>query len=375
MSETVYNGSKSLVGLGNIGIVTTTPDAYLTVGDGTVNAQAPLRVYHNYNNGPTVILQNQSTGTGAYTGLQIGEASNGNRGGLAVFGNNYTASAQYRTSGTYLYNNASGGGITIHAEAANSNVYIATAGSERMRITSAGNVGIGITNPSSQFIVQNNVNQAAALQVALWSNYAGTGALSAFYDPGNANNNTGYSVTAAIQYLSKNNTSGRSINAAGTVNASGADYAEYMTKSGDFTIQKGDLVGVNAQGLLTNVFVDSVSFVVKSTDPCMVGGDVWGSEEALGLTKPKESDPAFAQFSAKLEEARARVDRVAFAGQVPVNVLGATPGQYVVPVANKDGSITGQAVSNPSFEQYRSAVGRVIKILPDGRAWIIVKVV
>ena len=106
---------------------------------------------------------------------------------------------------------------------------------------------------------------------------------------------------------------------------------------------------------------------------------MWGTEEALGLAKPKEGDAdyqtALEQYNAKLEEARARVDRIAFAGQVPVNVLGATPGQYIVPVANEDGSIGSQAVSSPTFEQYTSAVGKVIKVLPDGRAQIIVKVV
>jgi hypothetical protein len=152
---------------GRVGVGTLSPDAYLTVGDGTVDAQAPLRVYHGYNNGPTVTLLNQSTGTSAYTGLQLGEASTGNRGGLAVFGSNYTASAQFRTSGTYLYNNAGGGGVTIHAEAANSNVYIATAGSERMRITSAGNVGIGTTNPSSTFeVIGGNIRTYKGSDVA-----------------------------------------------------------------------------------------------------------------------------------------------------------------------------------------------------------------
>jgi hypothetical protein len=186
-------------------------------------------------------------------------------------------------------------------------------------------------------------------------------------------------------YIARQFSTNRSINASGTLNASGADYAEYMTKTSDFTINKGDVVGVNSQGLLTNVFTESVTFVVKTTDPSYVGGDSWGTEEALGMTKPKEvkeEEPgyaeyqtALAQFNAKLEEARARVDRIAFAGQVPVNVLGSTPGQYIVPVASENGSISGQAVSNPTMEQYMAAVGKVIKVLPDGRAQIIVKVV
>ena len=63
--------------------------------------------------------------------------------------------------------------------------------------------------------------------------------------------------------------------ASGTINASGADYAEYMTKSGNFTLAKGDVCGVNSEGKLTNVFADAISFVVKSTDPSYVGGDKW----------------------------------------------------------------------------------------------------
>jgi hypothetical protein len=169
-----------------------------------------------------------------------------------------------------------------------------------------------------------------------------------------------------------------------------------MTKSGNFTVAKGDVVGINTQGKLTNVFVDSVSFVVKSTDPSYVGGDTWGNDDAIGANPEEpaqipatesteaETDEAFAiryaqyeadksTFDAMLEAARVLVDRIAFAGQVPVNVIGATAGQYIVPI-NDNGAIKGQAVSNPTFEQYQSAVGKVIAIESDGRARIIVKV-
>jgi hypothetical protein len=249
----------------------------------------------------------------------------------------------------------------------------------------SGNVGIGTTSPGAQLTVQNSVNQVGALNTFQCLSYSGAQFVIA-QDPGNANLNSGWNgAQLACLFVGKATGSGRSISAAGTLNASGADYAEYMTKTSDFTIKKGDVIGVNAQGLLTNVFRESVTFIVKSTDPCMVGGDTWGTEEALGLTKPKdtpETDPGYAeyqtalsQFNAKLEEARARVDRIAFAGQVPVNVLGATPGQYIIPMANDDGSISGQAVSSPTMDQYMAAVGKVIKVLPDGRAQIIVKVV
>ena len=236
---------------------------------------------------------------------------------------------------------------------------------ERMRIDSSGNLLVGTTNNGASsnlvvggggFSVQSSGNGNRNMQV-------------------NQVSNENFNGAGTAVYLGKNGTTGRSINAGGTINASGADYAEYMTKAGDFIIAKGDVCGINAEGKLTNVFTDAITFVVKSTEPSYVGGDVWGTEEALGLQTPEHNATQEERdaFNTALETARQRVDRVAFAGQVPVNVLGATAGQYIVPV-NDNGAITGQAVSNPTFEQYQSAVGKVIAIEEDGRARIIVKV-
>jgi len=184
----------------------------------------------------------------------------------------------------------------------------------------------------------------------------------------------GFNAAATANLMGYHAATGRSLNAGGTLNALGTDYAEYMTKAGDFTVAKGDVVGINAQGKLTNVFADAVSFVVKSTNPSFVGGDAWGSVDAVGLRPNEESSQAEKDaYEAALETARQAVDRIAFAGQVPVNVLGATAGQYIIAI-NDNGAIKGQAVSNPTFEQYQQAVGKVIALEDDGRAKIIVKV-
>jgi len=159
-------------------------------------------------------------------------------------------------------------------------------------------------------------------------------------------------------FLRRRSSTGRSINAAGTINAGGNDYAEYMTKAVTDTIEKGDIVGINSSGLLTNVFSESISFVIKSTDPSYVGGDSWGNDL-------NETD---------LEIERAKVDRIAFSGQVPCNVTGASVGDYIIPVASSDGKITGQAVSNPTFEQYKMSVGKVWKIMKNGNSWVAVKI-
>jgi hypothetical protein len=192
----------------------------------------------------------------------------------------------------------------------------------------------------------------------------------------NSVSTTSYNTAVAALWVGRAAANGRSINAGGTVNAAGLDYAEYMTKAGDFTIAKGDVVGIDANGKLTNVFADAVTFVVKSTDPSYVGGDTWGSEGALGLTKPEDDATQEEKdtFNAALEAARQLVDRISFSGQVPVNVTGATAGQYIIPV-NDNGAIKGQAISNPTFEQYQIAVGKVIATEADGRAKIIVKVI
>jgi hypothetical protein len=247
--------------------------------------------------------------------------------------------------------------------------------------------------------------------------------------------------------LNKNSTTNRSINAAGTVNASGADYAEYMRKAdGCGDVAKGQIIGIDSDGKVIDRWVPAIAFGVKSTDPCMVGGDTWGvhlgqrpatpiyvepeykgmilgrkpdepvptgdaevdettakfyaarlatwesarakeesdrAAHAQELKKAKAAyDKAMAQwkldtkaYEDELEAERQKVDRIAFAGQVPVNVLGATPGQYIVAVQDGDG-IKGIAKNEADMTlgEYMRAVGKVIAIEADGRARIIVKV-
>ena len=228
----------------------------------------------------------------------------------------------------------------------------AGAQAERARIDSSGNLLVGTTTPNGLLTVVGGTSGGASVQAG----FGGVNATSfrIFHADGG-----GSSATACVAKIERVLSTSRSVNAAGTINASGADYAEYMTKSGDFIVAKGDVVGINAEGKLTNVFAEAISFCVKSTDPSYVGNDKWGCD--------------FKDDQEGLEAARQCVDRIAFAGQVPVNVLGATPGQFIIPV-DDNGAIAGQAVSNPTFEQYQIAVGKVIAIDDDGRARIIVKV-
>jgi hypothetical protein len=301
----------------------------------------------------------------------------------------------------------------------------------------------------------------------------------------NATGTAGNAAAAALKARA-NSVNGRSVNAGGTINASGADYAEYELKASDCgTVAKGQIVGFDADGLVTDKWADAVAFGIKSTDPNLVGGDTWaaevGPEPARPVFEPadytgtpfpgdlppakvdaerinaarEQLEAAFPQiragfiakmgeeagaaraatylankrlkldheltkvgafddwveataaheadvaaheaseaerlaawtanewadylaekavWDAALEAARQTVDRIAYCGKVPVNVTGATVGQYLVPQA--DGAGIGCALVNEAsltFAQYRSAVGRVRAILPDGRALATVK--
>tara|TARA_R100001463_G_scaffold38840_1_gene83352 strand:- start:91 stop:1992 length:1902 start_codon:yes stop_codon:yes gene_type:complete len=252
-----------------------------------------------------------------------------------------------------------------------------------MRIHNTGYMNVGGYIDSNDINRLNGINSLQGTHIATISGYQSTGGSTQdtmLFNAVNASGSANASGCAVKVY--RNDTTLRSINAAGTVNTSGNDYAEYMVKAGDFTIAKGDICGVNAQGKLTNVFADAVTFVVKSTDPSYVGGDTWDTaagEEPGGYDDTRtgeELEAAKVAYQEQLEIVRQTVDRIAFSGQTPVNVTGSTPGQHIIPTANSDGSISGTAKSEGdlTLAEYMSSVGKVIAIEEDGRAKIIVKV-
>jgi hypothetical protein len=193
----------------------------------------------------------------------------------------------------------------------------------------------------------------------------------------------GESATNSALYVRKDNTSSRSISAAGTINASGADYAEYERKASlDSVFSKGAIVGFDENGLLTKT--KAVSYGVKSTNPSYVGNDAWAADvgqrsEPLKDDATEEEKATHAAetdaFEARLESARQWVDRIAYSGKAPVNVMEASPGDLIV--ADNGGEawdLTADASVPDWFKKYLRSVGRVRRILPDGRAEIAVYV-
>jgi len=244
---------------------------------------------------------------------------------------------------------------------------------ERITATSTGYVYLGKGWGASNHRI--NLEVAQGNNILVVSAYAGASNDSVLIKAASGANPN---AAGTVMQVTTNSSTGRSISAGGTINASGNDYAEYMLKATTDTINKGDIVGVNIDGKLTNIFNESISFVVKSTDPSYVGGDNWFNDEKRPSRTTDQTEeefaPILADFESRLEIERAKVDRIAFSGQVPVNVTGATVGNYIIPIETEDGKITGQAIINPSFDQYKISVGKVWKIMEDGRAFIAIKI-
>ena len=168
---------------------------------------------------------------------------------------------------------------------------------------------------------------------------------------------SGVNGAATGMAIQKNSSNNRSVNAAGTLNASGADYAEYVRKSETCgVLAKGQICGRDSQGRLTDKWSESYSFCVKSTDPAYVGYDVWGN----GLE------------GVALENARQQYDRIAFCGQCPLNHDGQTfgVGWYAIADAGPNDSIIVRFEQAPTLTEHRRAVGQVLKRLEDGRPLI-----
>jgi hypothetical protein len=303
MSFKVYGGSYSekmrLSSAGYLGVGTTNPEAPLTAfttsGSGLLLDGGPTQ-----QESPAIVFKGDSSVAGL-SGSGIGRISyDSNNEWFTVSGGNIRLS-----TGRGIYwpgfgaNNislpTSGNGI-LHFD---TTLKLETK-SDNTGTTSVpyGKFGIGTNSPGTLF----DVNQVTAGAVAMQADNAGTAFWKVLNPAGGATNT--WNAADAVQYIGKDAVTSRSINAAGTINASGADFAEWV----DWTAEKKPEMG--------SVILYKGSYVVVSSPStaAFVGNDI--------------KDPAHAVI-------------VAFAGQLPVLVRGQVREGDLI-IANGDG--TGRAV-------------------------------
>ncbi len=380
-----YTGSTERMRIDSSGAIHLSGTIEIANGTGNVGVGVDaLRANTgDYNTGIGVVSGYSLTGgdNNTFLGFAAGYGSTGSRNTFVGARNGTLGSGQSMTTGNAntILGGFSGDQHGLDIRASHNNIVLSDGdGNPRVRVASDGRTAIGTEIYTGY---QFNVSSANAPLIGVRTSSSDGDVVASFtWDTSGystvlyvASSGAGPNGAATAFKVGRNNSTSRSINASGTINASGADCAEYMVKADtSATINKGDVCGIDVNGKLTTLWADAISFVVKSTDPSYVGGDTWFNDEERP-NKDKVTAEEYAAFEARLEAARAKVDRIAFSGQVPVNVTGATVGDFIIPVQDGTG-ITGQAVSSPTLEQYMSAVGKVIAIEDDGRAKIIVKV-
>ncbi|MBN4062349.1 tail fiber domain-containing protein, partial [Bacteroidales bacterium AH-315-I05] len=122
------------------------------VGIGTTGPVDKLQVEQNVNGKLSLSVVNANTGTGAYAQLTVGKDAVSDVGGLQYLGTGFSASGFNNPDQVNLYASLGAtNGLGLNAQAAGAPIRFATQDSEKMRITSTGNVGIGTATPGGQF--------------------------------------------------------------------------------------------------------------------------------------------------------------------------------------------------------------------------------
>lgn len=142
-----------------------------------------------------------------------------------------------------------------------------TNNTERVRIDTSGNLGIGAT-PDSRFLV----NGAAAVgDKIVHLTHSGVADVAIFYETDTYAPNA---AAAALKIGSLSST-GRSINAGGTINASGADYAEYFYQETPGSLKQEDMVCLTPGGKVEACTFGEAPIGIVSTKPGFVGNDLY----------------------------------------------------------------------------------------------------
>ena len=198
-------------------------------------------------------------------------------------------------------------GLTVNAQTGATNNYAAA--------FLGGNVGIGVTTPSQALTVGASSTE--------------------YFQVRTTNAAVGWNAANATLYVGKDATTSRSINAAGSVNASGADYAEYFAAQSGESLAPGEVACLAGNGQVKRCPIDGSAEAVGvvSTQPAFVGND---TANLAGSTEPV---------------------LIGLAGQVPVKVTGENGSVHVGDYLTLSVTQPGRAMkaTSPGY-----AIGKVL---------------
>ena len=162
------------------------------------------------------------------------------------------------------------------------------AGPLRMVLLANGNFGVGTATPVGPFDVEApgnpnpilfNNDAAEGNPIIQVGSYAQGPETLYIY----AASRTGANSSATALVVNANNSTGRSINASGTINASGADYAEYFYQDHPGTLSAGALTSLNRLTGKAELARPGHPLIgIVSTQPGFVGNDLYDKHHPDG---------------------------------------------------------------------------------------------
>ena len=138
------------------------------VGVGTASPAEELDVNVSQNGQTRVQVKNTNTGTGAQASVYIANSDTANYYlSAGLLGTAFTSTGLFVQNSAQVFAGSQIDGLYIHTQKIGSPLVFGTEATEKMRITSAGNVGIGTSSPASALSV---VKGAAGDEVARFQN-------------------------------------------------------------------------------------------------------------------------------------------------------------------------------------------------------------
>jgi hypothetical protein len=209
----------------------------------------------------TIVISSYYSSGGAYTWVVSGKVS-----GTSInFGNAAAATSVVGSSPKVVGLNSTELFVSYYYDSytriKKGNLVELSSLSPLLIVNSSGNIGLGTHTPSEDFVISDGSTELFKIRTT-----SGT---------------TGWNAANAMLYVGQDSGTSRSINAAGSINASGADYAEYFATK-DENLAPGELLTIDK---ITEKYVkrtdssyDGDIVGAVSLKPAFVGNDIeWSS--------------------------------------------------------------------------------------------------